>query len=105
MKRIFVVAVALLFSGPSLACNKDAAQKVMSGVRSLASISKTSEYLSVKWGTSFFTWGRDQQLLMAQNVANADACLSGSAREIRFYSPAGQFNAIATPSSGIRLVE
>jgi hypothetical protein len=88
-----------------MACNREAAQKVQDGVNGLAQVSNERGYLKVKWGTSFFSWGKDQQLLMAQNAANADECLSGSAREIRFYSPAGKFNAVATPTTGIRLVD
>lgn len=89
----------------AVACNTDAARKVKDLVQGLAKTSQDSGFIRVQWGNGFHAWGRDQQLQMAQTFANADACLSGSAREIRFYSPAGTFNAVATPSGGVRLID
>lgn len=92
-------------SRAAVACNTDAARKVKDLVQGLAKTSQDSGFIRVQWGNGFHAWGRDQQLQMAQTFANADACLSGSAREIRFYSPAGQFNAVATSSAGVRLID
>ena len=89
----------------AVACDRPAAQKVKDLVQGLAKTSQDNGFIRVQWGNDFHAWGKDRQLQMAQTFANADACLSGAAREIRFYSPAGQFNAVATPTAGIRLID
>ena len=88
-----------------VACDRQAAQKVQDAVNGLAQVSRDSGFVRVQWREIFHSWGKDKQLVMAQTAANADACLSGSAREIRFYSPAGKFNAVATPTAGVRLID
>lgn len=88
-----------------VACDRQAAEKVRRLVQQAGKITQDSGFVRVQWGSDFFSWGEDAQLTMAKTFANADACLSGSAREIRFYSPAGKFNAVATPTAGVRLVD
>lgn len=89
----------------AITCDKQAAQKVQLNIDGLAKITSESGYRKVQWGKAFFGWGKDEQLTMAQAAANANACLTGSANDIRFYSPSGKLNAVASPSTGIRLVD
>jgi len=107
MKYILVAVIALFLTGTALAlaCNKQSAQQVQGMIQSMAKVTRDSGFISVKWGNDFNSWTMDQKFQMAQTAANTDACLSGVAREMRFYSPAGRLNAVASPTSGIRLVD
>lgn len=111
MKRKLIWAGWVIFfifgmgAANSASCDKKSAQKVQGLIEEMAKISRERGFIRIQWGNGFHTWGSDKQLQMAQIAANADACLTGFASEIRFYSPAGKFNAIASPTSGIRLVD
>jgi len=105
MKILAAFACSLFLSTAAFACDKSAARKVQGMIQELAKVSQERGIQTVRWGNDFNSWTRDQKLKMARTTADADACLSGSAREIRFLSPAGVLNAIASPSSGIRLVD
>lgn len=104
-KIVFAVLTVIASVNSAVACDKQAARNVQEMIKAMANISQESGVVKVRWGGDFKSWGKDNQLKMARAYADSDACLSGSPREIRFYSPTGKFNAVATPTAGIRLVD
>lgn len=105
MKRVFFcIAIFLSITGHTATCDRDGARKVMTKFQVMARESEDAGIWRVQWKNDFHAWGPDQQLQMARAYADVDACIFGSAREIRFYSPGGKFNAIASPKTGIRLM-
>jgi hypothetical protein len=105
MKKIILCASLFVLSTAALACDQTAARNVRQMIQGMATISADpSGYQRVQWGNEFNSWTDDQKLKMAHATADADACLTGQAREIRFYSPAGKLSAVASPTTGIRLI-
>lgn len=105
MKQVIAVALLALISIPSIACDKAAALKVRNMINEMGQISESGGKVSVRWGSDFNYWNEDQKQGMARTAADADACLTGKPREIRFYSPAGKLITVASPSGGIMLIK
>lgn len=105
MKQLIAAALLSLVSIPSIACDEAAALKVRNMINEMGQISESGGKVSVRWGSDFNYWNEDQKLKMARTAADADACLTGKARDIRFYSPGGKLIAVASPNSGIMLVK
>lgn len=87
-----------------IVCDRDDARKVMANFQKMARESENNGIWRVQWKDDFHSWGTDRQLQVARAYADVDACIFGSARELRFYSPGGRLNAVASPTSGVRLM-
>lgn len=101
-----LLSALLLGSGGVAACDKTAASRaffMLSDPNITRSRAMERDVLVYRWGPDFAGWSRATQLQMARTAADADACLTGQAREIHFYSPAGKLVTTASPSSGIRM--
>lgn len=91
---------------PALECDKASAQKVQSNLRHMATWASKDGRVEFRWGSVWYDKpDEDRRLALIKAAANADACLTGQAREIRFYSPSGALVGVASPSSGVRLVK
>ena len=107
MIRLAGLIFLLVINTPGFAldCDKAAAQKVQSNLRHLAKWASKDGRIEFRWGPSWYDKpDEDRRLALIKAAANADACLTGEAREIRFYSPSGKLVGVASPSSGIRLI-
>lgn len=106
IEKILLLAAALIFAGQSIAapCNKAAAQDVRKMMAEFAKWELGSDTSKIK-----VTWNRktDSQsvngiLRLMTAFADADACIMGYPREIRFYR-LGKQEGIASPDYGIKL--
>ncbi len=86
----------------SIACDRSAAGVVQSNLRGLAQVSEAQGRLAVNWGPVWDTQSDEGRLRLIRTAANADACLAGVAREIRFYAN-GRMVGVASPKGGVRL--
>lgn len=105
-KRAMLVAVFIFCLLPlvSFACDLDAARNVQVMLRDMGTWQE-------KGGKVIFTWGSDwdyadaqQRLGLIKVFADSDACLTGSAREIKYYRK-GKLVGEASPTWGIKLVD
>ena len=87
-------------------CDRAAASKVWAMVSDpqMASIIVTGGKVVVRWSNDYRDWDASQRRSMTQAVADADACLSGTARSIAFRSPDGQVVATADAQRGIQFL-
>lgn len=104
MLRFLLIIVLTSLSNLSLACDRSAASTVQDGMRSLARISERGGVVIYDWGPYWDNQGEDRRLRLVRGAADADSCLSGRAREMKFYAN-GRLVGIASPNSGIRLVK
>lgn len=88
-----------------LACDKPSAQKLQGMIQALSKTTREGGSTKIQWGNDFNSWSKETKLKMTEAAANADACLTGAANQIMFYSPAGALSAVALPTTGIRLVD
>lgn len=89
--------------GDPTTCNKAAAQDVQFAIRKLAGWHMEGDHLTVHWTYPIEKQPEAKRLQMITTYADMDACLGGSAREIMFYRK-GKLMGIASPSSGVRLI-
>lgn len=78
--------------------------EVMTNILELAKWHPEGDHIAVFWTFKIEKRPALEQLKMIQAYANADACLTGDAREIHFYRK-DKIMGIASPTSGIRLVK
>lgn len=103
---VVVALVGLAAPGFAFACDKEAAQTVQSNLRHLASWEHKNGRIEVRWGPVWYSkQDDDYRLALLKAFANADACLTGQARDVRFYSPSGKLVGVASPSSGVRVIK
>lgn len=84
-------------------CNKMAAQDVQRGLGEFAKSHIEGDHLAVHWTFAIEKQPESKRLQMITTYADMDACLGGAAREIMFYRK-GKLMGIASPTSGLRLV-
>jgi hypothetical protein len=106
---IFGLFSVLLFGGGFIEgantadCDVEASVKVQGMFSSMGcSWTTTRDTVKFKWGSDWDHYDKKTRLKMTEIAANADACLSGKARSIRFYRRdvlVGE----ASPISGIKL--
>ena len=101
--RYFFAVVAFLVSASVMACDKAAAQVVMENLRGLARITDGGGHQRYEWGSFLDNQSDDRRMRFVRSAADADACLSGRAREMRHFI-SGRYFAIASPTTGIRLI-
>ena len=59
--------------------------------------------IEVRFGSDYRSWTSAQREQMVTAFANADACVSGKARDIEFRSPDGRVIARADGVRGVRM--
>ena len=103
-KFIVALVLALVISTPALGCDRAASQKVQRLMHEMATWYDKDGVTTFKWGADWDDYAPHERLDMVTVFADADACLTGRAREINFYRH-GKLVAKASPSSGIRLIK
>jgi hypothetical protein len=107
MKKIAVLILAtccLFFASPSAACDKEAARKVQAMLKNMATWYEKDNEVAFKWGNDWDHATPDQRLGLIRTFADSDACLTGKAREIKFYRK-GKLVGKASPTWGIKLLD
>ena len=77
---------------------------VQENLRGLAQISEKSGRITYNWGPVWDNMTNERRLRFVRAAADTDACLTGAARDIRFYSN-GRLVGVADPTHGIRLID
>lgn len=105
MKKIFITCVILFFAqtAEAVPCNKQAAMEVMANILGLAKWHPEGDHIAVYWTYKIEKRPALERLKMIRSYADADACITGEAREIHFYRKE-KIMGIASPASGIKLV-
>ena len=105
MKKIIAACAFLLLGQPAsaLPCNQQAAFEVMTNILGLAKWHPEGDHIAVYWTYKIEDRPALERLKMVTAYANADACITGEAREIHFYRKK-KIMGIASPTSGIKLV-
>ena len=105
MKKIVFLLVAvsfLSFSSAGFACDKEAARKVQNNLKDMGTWYEKDGRISFKWGNDWDDLTPDERLNLITVFADSDACLSGKAREIKYYRK-GKLVGEASPMWGIKL--
>ena len=105
LKSIFVAAgLALSLSAAAAPCNKVAAQDVRKMMSEFAKweLSSDTNKIKVTWNRKTDSQSTSGILRLMTAFADADACIMGYPREIRFYR-LGKQEGIASPDYGIKL--
>ena len=92
------------FSSLALACDREAASGAMTNIRAMAKVTDTGSHLRFEWWPALDNQSPDRRMRFVRVAADADACLTGRAREHRHFL-SGRYFAVASPSSGIRSLE
>lgn len=98
-------ALCLMFlvSSPSFAaCDKAGAVNLQGNIAQFATWKERGGAVEVTWDDFFAGQPIDNKRKMIEAFANTDACITGTARDIRFYEK-GRLMAVASPASGISL--
>jgi hypothetical protein len=92
-------------SNAVLTCDRGAAVVVSESLQHMA---RTSDYgdgiTRYDWGAALDNASDDRRLRLVRAAADSDACLTGVAREQRHFLN-GRFFAVASPRSGVRLLD
>lgn len=106
MKILFLALVALAFSPQVIAapCNKAAAQDVRKMMAEFAKweLGSDTNKIKVTWNRKTDSQSTSGILRLMTAFADADACIMGYPREIRFYR-LGKQEGIASPDYGVKL--
>lgn len=106
MKILFLALVALAFSPQVIAapCNKAAAQDVRKMMAEFAKweLGSDTNKIKVTWNRKTDSQSTSGILRLMTAFADADACIMGYPREIRFYRLDKQ-EGIASPDYGVKL--
>jgi hypothetical protein len=92
-------AAVLGFAASAQACDKSAARKLQDTLRVLATWSVDEAGIAFRWGRGWEDATRGEQLILMRGAADADACLSGRVRPIRFYAPDGKLIMVSPPAA------
>ena len=105
MKKLIMAAVVILASAATscFACDKAAAIQVDAMLSQKGTKKVIGNNVAFRWGKAWNSMSRTQKDQMIHIVADSDACINGSARDIVFYSPTGKKVGVASPDSGIKL--
>jgi hypothetical protein len=97
----FLPALLIAFSSNAIAaCDTVGAARLQTNLAQLSSWKETKRGIEVTWNESFAKQPAEKARKLIETFANVDACLTGEAREIRFFSR-GQLVGKASPNSGI----
>ena len=109
MARTTRFLLVLLFAGLSAssahACDKTAAKKVLALMRPyiVARVVEEDGWQVITLGQDYFSWSDRQTEGIVTTYANADACITGQARNLEFRSPSGKLVARADRLRGIQM--
>ena len=113
-KKQLVVAVCLVvvfFSANGVGwagCNphqQRQAESAMASLKQMAKIYNDGDMLVVEWDYGWPDLSEGQKWKLLRAVADSDYCLTGRARSIFYYFPAGHLVGKANKLVGIRLLE
>lgn len=102
---LFLLTIAfLIIPLVSFACDLDASRKVQAMSKEMGTWQEISGGVSFNWGSDWDHANSQQRLGLITAFSDADACLTGKARKIKFYRK-GKLVGEASPNSGIKLLE
>lgn len=107
MKKTIMLSVAFicwLLPLVSFACDRDAAWNVQAMLKDMGTWQEKSGKITFTWGSDWDHANSQQRLGLIKAFADSDACLTGSAREIKYYRK-GKLVGEASPTRGIKLVD
>jgi len=104
MAMVFLTITFLLLPLVSFACDKDASRKVQAMSKEMGTWQEISGGVSFTWGSDWDHANSQQRLGLITTFSDADACLTGKARKIKYYRN-GKLVGEASPNSGIKLLE
>jgi hypothetical protein len=104
MKKLTLLVAILCFSCSwnALACDKEASLRVQTLLKDMATWHEKGGRITFNWGSDWDSLTPEKRLGLIQTFANSDACLSGEAREIKYYRR-NKLVGEASPTSGIKL--
>lgn len=105
MKKLVFLLVAIFclsFSSAGFACDKEASGKVQTMLKGMATWYENDGRITFKWGDDWDHATPEERLSLIRTFADSDACLSGKAREIKYYHK-GKLVGEASPTWGIKL--
>ena len=106
MKKMIILLSLLAFCilpTTSFACDKVASLNVKSMLSEMGSWYEIDGMVEFSWGSDWDMMNSQQRLQMITTFADSDACLTGTARKIKFYRQ-GKLVGEASPTSGIKLL-
>ncbi|KFO68270.1 hypothetical protein ER57_05195 [Smithella sp. SCADC] len=105
-KTAIIIAVLIYCVVPfvSFACDRDAVRNVQTMMKDMGSWQVKGGKINFVWGSDWDQANSHQRLGLIRTFADSDACLTGSAREIKFYRN-GKLVGEASPTKGIKLFE
>lgn len=104
MKTTATLVLAALCSTSAFACDKvDAAKAQLALSEMGAQWSEQDGRVTLEWGWEWDGAARPQRLELLRAFASGDGCLTGQAREIKFYRK-GRLVGVASPTAGVQLV-
>lgn len=104
MKTAAALLLAASCSGSAVACDKVDAAKVQFTLSEMgAQWSEQDGRVTLHWGWEWDGAAPAQRLGLLRAFAEGDGCLTGQAREIRFYRN-GKLVGQASPTAGVQLV-
>ena len=86
--RKIIAACTIIFlaqTASAVPCNKQAAVEVMTNILGLAKWHQEGGHIAVFWTFKIEDRQAIERLKMVRAYADADACITGEAREIHFY--------------------
>lgn len=101
---LFTVFICCLLPLASFACDRDAARNVQTMLRDMGTWQEKGGKIIFIWGSDWDYVNPQQRLGLIKTFADSDACLTGSAREIKYYRK-GKLVGEASPTSGIKLLD
>jgi hypothetical protein len=105
-KMILFLIVTIWFILPlvAVACDQEAALNVQLMLKEMATWQEENGTIIFNWGSDWDYANSGQRLGLIRAFADSDACLTGSARKIKFYRK-GKLVGEASPTKGIRLLD
>jgi hypothetical protein len=101
---LFTVLICCLVPLVSLACDQDAARNVQAMLRDMGTWQDTGGKLTFTWGSDWDHANSQQRLGLIKAFADSDACLTGKARQIKYYRK-GRLVGDASPVTGVKLLD
>jgi hypothetical protein len=101
---LFAVLICSLLPLSSFACDQNAARNVQAMLIDMGTWQETGGRITFTWGSDWDQANPQQRLGLIKTFADSDACLTGSAREIKYYRK-GKLVGEASPNTGIKLLD
>lgn len=101
-----LVLLALVATVPAAAgCDKAAAKRSLAKMRPhiVSRVAEEDGWVVVTLGADYAYWNDRQTEAIVTGYANADACVTGQARNLEFRSPSGKLVARADRVRGIQM--